>query len=241
MQRVATVAHLGRYPVKSMRGEAPAEAPVGWNGLLGDRRYAFVRADTTSPFPWMTGRQAAEYLLYEPCFAAAPTPDEPEPPLWVHAPTGARYEIVDPALRIELETRFGHPLFLLHTGRGAFDADHVSLFSLASLRELSKQAGLPLVRQRFRANLYLEPETGIPFAEEDWIGSMLRVGEGVRLAITRRNKRCAMTTIDPATAATAPAVLRTIVERHDGCAGLYASVLATGTIRVGDGVYLEHP
>lgn len=239
MEQVATVAHIGRYPVKSMRGEAPTEAAVGWNGLLGDRRYAFVRADTTSASPWMTGRQAAEYLLFTPRFGAAPTEEEPEPPLWVESPAGARYEIADPALRQHLEDRFGHPLFLLHTSRGAFDCEHVSLFSLATLRELSKEVGLPLERRRFRANLYLEPATGAPLAEEDWVGGTLRVGEGLRLALTRRNKRCVMTTIDPHSAATAPEILRAIVERHAGCAGIYGNVMAKGTIRVGDPVYLE--
>ncbi len=69
MQRVATVAHLGRYPVKSMRGEQIAEARVWWHGLEGDRRYAFVRAGNTSRFPWLTAREVPALLRYTPSFA----------------------------------------------------------------------------------------------------------------------------------------------------------------------------
>jgi uncharacterized protein YcbX len=236
MTLVATVAHLGRYPVKSMRGEDLAEAPVTWNGLLGDRRYAFVRADARSSFPWMTGRQAAEYLLFEPRFERTPSEDDPEPAIQVRTPEGATHSIDDPALRALLEERFGQPLFLLNSKLGTFDSAHLSLFGLPTLDQLSREVGLPLERQRFRANVYLATASGEPFAEDQWLGRVLAIGESVRVAVTKRNVRCAMTTIDPASAALTPAVLRTIAQRHETCAGVHATVVATGVVRVGDPV-----
>lgn len=57
-------------------------------------------------------------------------------------PTGKR-----DALREEMrQSSELDPRFLLHTSRGAFDCEHVSLFSLATFRELSKEVGLPLDR-----------------------------------------------------------------------------------------------
>ena len=45
------VLDLYRYPVKSMAGERLEEIRLGWHGLEGDRRYAFMRlaADQDCP------------------------------------------------------------------------------------------------------------------------------------------------------------------------------------------------
>jgi uncharacterized protein len=40
---VGRVAEVWRYPVKSMAGEWLAAADLSWQGLAGDRRWAFVR------------------------------------------------------------------------------------------------------------------------------------------------------------------------------------------------------
>ena len=44
-REVGRVVALWRYPVKSMAAERSTEADVGWHGLAGDRRWAFVRGD----------------------------------------------------------------------------------------------------------------------------------------------------------------------------------------------------
>jgi uncharacterized protein YcbX len=238
MDRVATVAAIGRYPVKSMRGEALDEAVVGWNGLLGDRRYAFVRTDTRSYFPWLTGRQTPDLIRYTPRFEREPAFDAPDQPVRVTTPDGERHAIDDPALRSRLEAEYGHPLYLLNQNRGCFDGAHISLFGLPTVRRLGEEVGRPLERERFRANFYLQPEQDAPFIEDEWVGRTLAIGDTVRLAVTQRDKRCVMTTLDPATAEATPAVLRTIVERHGQCAGVYASVIATGVVRLGDPVRL---
>ena len=54
---IGTVAALYRYPVKAMAGESLTEAELGWFGLPGDRRYAFVQSDHTGDFPWLTIRE----------------------------------------------------------------------------------------------------------------------------------------------------------------------------------------
>ena len=43
------------YPVKSMRGESLAEARLGFRGLVGERRFAFIQTANTAGFPWLMG------------------------------------------------------------------------------------------------------------------------------------------------------------------------------------------
>ncbi len=45
-----------------------------------------------------------------------------------------------------------------------------------------------------------------------------------------------MITLDPVTATPNPEILRRVAQAHDGMAGVYAAVLAEGTIRAGDSV-----
>ena len=57
MKAVGYVKEVNLYPVKSMQGVSVPEATLYWYGLNGDRKYAFVRTDTNSSFPWLTGRE----------------------------------------------------------------------------------------------------------------------------------------------------------------------------------------
>src|SRR3712207_5700159 len=68
MERLGTLETICRYPVKSMGGEEVEEAFVGYSGLMGDRVYAFVRTDRPKGFPWHTGREQEDLLLFHPHF-----------------------------------------------------------------------------------------------------------------------------------------------------------------------------
>jgi len=63
---VGVVRAIYRYPVKSMRGESLDESSVEWPGIPGDRSYAFVQSENHSTFPYLTGRELPELLLYTP-------------------------------------------------------------------------------------------------------------------------------------------------------------------------------
>ncbi|MGH9841635.1 MAG: MOSC N-terminal beta barrel domain-containing protein, partial [Blastocatellia bacterium] len=45
-ETVGSVAGLWRFPVKSMRGEQIEQAELTGRGLVGDRAYALIEADT---------------------------------------------------------------------------------------------------------------------------------------------------------------------------------------------------
>lgn len=233
---LGTVAEVYLYPVKSMAGYPVEEAHVGLDGILGDRQYSFVRADRAAidSFPWMTARQDSRMLMYKPQFAQIPTPSQPEPVLQVSTPEGRAVKIADPSLRDELMTKTGHSLFLLKSTRGIFDCQHISLFSLASVRALSAEADCPIDHRQFRANVYMEPASGLAFDEEEWVGCLLQIGGEVLTSVVQRDPRCMVTNLDPETGLQNPEVLRAIAQRHEGQAGLYLNVIRPGSIRPGD-------
>jgi hypothetical protein len=68
MERIGTVETICRYPVKSMAGEDVAQAFVGFAGLMGDRAFAFVRTPGPKGFPWHTGREQEDLVLFRPHF-----------------------------------------------------------------------------------------------------------------------------------------------------------------------------
>ncbi len=237
---VATVAQLYFYPVKSMAGIPLQEAHVGLDGILGDRQYAFVHTNqaATNSFPWMTARQSSRMLLYQPQLAQMPTPDDQEPAVHVRTPDGSVREVNDPALCKEIASLNGNPLFLLKSNRGNFDAQHLSFFSLSSVAALAEEAGAPIDPRLFRANIYMQPISGRPFDEENWAGHLLQIGEQAMAAVTKRDGRCMIVNLNPESAEQNPAILRTIVQRHDRKAGVYANIVRRGLIRVGDEIRL---
>jgi uncharacterized protein YcbX len=237
---IAVVAGLSVYPVKSMAGSAIQKAYVGLNGILGDRRYSFVRAEQASrnSFPWMTVRECTDMLLYKPEFAHPPSPDQQEPPVRVRTPEGGVLDVSDPVLCEQLGRKLGHAVFLLNSATGIFDAQHLSLFSLASLRGLVEEAGCAIDRRQFRANLYLEPVSGEAYEEETWTGCILQIGDEAIVGVTKRDTRCMMVNVDPDNAKQNSQVLKAVVRSHNGQAGLYGNVVRRGWIREGDPVRL---
>ena len=92
--------------------------------------------------------------------------------------------------------------------------------------------------RRFRANIYLNLESGDGFSEDGFVGRVLRLGSKVRVSILERDPRCKMITLDPDTAEMNPKVLRAVGRGHGGRAGVYGAVLVEGMVRRGDAVDL---
>jgi uncharacterized protein YcbX len=90
------------------------------------------------------------------------------------------------------------PAQIVTAARGMTDSafPSVSLLTLASLDALSEHMGTPLSADRFRGNLWL---TGAkPFAEFDWIGRDIQIGDAV-LTVKERITRCRATMTNPET------------------------------------------
>jgi hypothetical protein len=236
MQSVGVIRQLGRYPVKSMRGESLAATTLTLQGVLADRRYAFVQTASRRSFPWLTARELPELLCYRTCVEEA---GPPEVEVTVTAPDGEKFAIGSHELRQALEARSGRELFLLHDYRGSYDVAPVSLISRQTVARIAEESETEEDPWRFRPNLLVDLEGGEAFEELNWVGRTVRVGDAARIAITEVDQRCMMITLDPASAKPSPAVLRCVAQQHKQCAGVYATVLTPGEVRVGDTVSLE--
>ena len=234
---LGNVTQLYVYPVKSMRGVEVEEAHLGLNGIYGDRRYAFVRQDLLGHdgFPWMTGRQKPRMITYRPRFERPATAGDPIPPITVTTPDGEEFAVSDPRLRQRLEAEYQGALVLLKSNRGNYDSQHLSLFSLATLKSLAQETGSAIDMRQFRANMYMDVTGAQPFAEESWLGQIVGIGSAV-VSITKKDTRCMMINLDPDSAEQHPQVLRTVVRNHDEQAGIYANVIVPGIVHSGDAI-----
>jgi uncharacterized protein YcbX len=261
MNVVGQVDSLWRYPVKSMRGEELTEAFIGYSGVYGDRLYAFASSTAAKGFPYLTGRELEQMLLYRPRFrnpdkAARPPnfseAESMEPGLTplsgspadlivdIETPSGEVLAVDDPALIRRLAERTGDvtTLTLLRSDRAMTDCRPVSLFALQTVRQLGEEIGSAIDKRRFRANIYADFGSAAGFSEDTFIGRRLGIGARTVIAIVERDPRCKMITLNPDTAEANPEVLRKVSHAHEGKAGIYGAVLVEGMVRPGDKIEL---
>lgn len=156
------------------------------------------------------------------------------------------------------ETDDGEPLYAFPPGVGAPD----TLLDLAALHVLATSTLESLAREypdgdwderRFRPNIVFadtadgrasERASG-SFAEDEWMGADLRIGDSVRIHIVAPTLRCPMPSVAQEGLAGDIDILRTLnrVARRDlpplgnfPCLGAYAEVVTPGVVRVGDPV-----
>jgi len=229
-QEIGRVVGLFRYPVKSMGAEALDSIDVGWNGLAGDRRWAFVRDGLVrSGFPWLTIRELPEMWHYQPRLVE---PDQPElSATVVRTPTGEEIDVVEPALAV----RLGEGVRVIKQGRGIFDTMPLSVITTQTISALSSMIGSELDARRFRPNILVEATGNEAFPEDQWVGEVLSMG-GMKMRVDKRDKRCVMVNVDPDTAQRDPEILRAIARERQACLGVYGSTVRPGRITVGDSV-----
>jgi uncharacterized protein len=227
------VSALWRYPVKSMAGEALARVGISWSGLEGDRRWAFVRPDSGgSGFPWHTIREFPRMSNYVALLSEPARPDRSR--VLVRTPDGCRYDGTDPRLAAEL----GTGLRVMRLDRGAFDAMPVSVISDSTVSALCTLARVPGNELRFRPNIVVTLDSGVPFEEDDWVGSAVRIGAAV-VRMDRRDSRCIIVNVDPASGLPGSRLLQVIGTTRRACAGVYGTTVLPGLVRVGDPVVVE--
>ena len=261
MTVVGKVESLWRYPVKSMRGEELQQSYLGFSGVYGDRLYAFHDKSAPEGFPFLTGREQEQMLLYQPSFrhpnhAASPPnlaeAEANEPGLTpvyaetadlavdIQMPSGEVLLIDDPALITRLSEGLDgtHTLSLLRSHRSFTDCRPVSVFSIQTVKRIGEEVDMALDKRRFRANVYADLTPMAGFAENAFVGRKLQIGTKAVIAVTDRDPRCKMITLDPNTSEASPEVLRSVRDAHDGKAGLYGAVLIEGIVRPGDEIRL---
>ena len=226
------MADLWRYPVKSLAGERLRRAFLGPFGLLGDRRHAVVDVEGGEA---LTARRACGLLG----FRARYVEGEAAESLVVSTPDGMALGPDDPELDAALGRAVGRAVTLVRHTASVHDAAPVHLVTLSSLAALGEWLGAELDSRRFRPNLVVELDDPEEFAEAQWPGRSLMIGDGAVLDVIAPTERCAVTTFDPDTLEREPAVLAALARERENFFGVYASVAAPGWIAVGDAIRLS--
>lgn len=237
---IGRIQAIYRYPVKSMAGESLEQTQLGWHGLEGDRRFAFRRMAEKGDFPWLTASRLPELVLYRPIRQDESQNDAL--PTHVVTPEGKVLGIKSDELRDEITRRFGSDVELMQLKQGIFDEAAISLLSLATCQKITHEAGQPPDIRRFRPNIVIETQNSEAFTEDQWVGKTIILGDAIdspAVQVTLRDERCAMVNLNPDTAKPDPAVLKTVVQLNQNCAGVYGTVIRVGTLKVGQPVYLR--
>lgn len=260
---LGAVVALWRYPVKSMMGEELNATQVIEQGLVGDRAYALIDAETGKTISAKSPRRWGKMF---DCRAALNSPSQVK----ITLPDGTI--VFSDAADVEhvLSSAFGRQVKLETTAPTApsiemytpdieglpdqdqitdaairpstfFDAATVHLLTTATMNQF--QSLTPTSRfetRRFRPNLVVQPTNGATgFVENDWVGKTLAIGDEVRLKIDSSCPRCVMTTMAQGELPNDLEILRTAVKHNGGNIGVYASVVQGGTIRRGDTIKVE--
>lgn len=240
---VGRIAELWRYPVQSMQGERLESLEVAGYGVVGYRAYGILDPDDGMVVSSAQGRRkwrgivtlAARYL-------DGPSKNGTAAPIEILLPDGTSVRGDRPDADALLSDALGAPVHLADKAaehkRSEYSHSPLHLLTTASLRQFAEHHPegrfLPA---RFRPNLVVDMGDTQGFVEQGWIGRRFRIGETVEIAITEDCKRCVMTTLPQGDLPMDPAILHTTSMYNQTRAGVYASVLQPGELRVGDPVH----
>jgi uncharacterized protein YcbX len=248
----AKIAAIHRYPVKGLSPEPldRAELSVG-KALPCDRHYAIENGPSgfDPASPTYLPKQRFLMLMRNARLAELRTQfDEATHTLAVRyeGREAARGNLRTPEGRQAIERFMAEfagpdlrgPPKVLHAPAHSFSdvaRKVISIINLASVAEIENAAGAAVHPLRFRGNLHV---TGWPaWHEFDLLGRELAIGRSARLKVVQRIVRCAATEVDPDTGIRDLPIPRLLMKTfgHADC-GVYAEVVAPGTIAPGEGV-----
>jgi uncharacterized protein YcbX len=209
------VAELWRYPVKSMAGERLERAVIGACGVAGDRvvqvRDGRGRVITSRSRPALLGHKGTLGADGEPLVDGRP------------------WRLADVRRDVRAAVRDESAELYRWDGLERFDVLPLLVATDGAIEAFGYD------RRRLRPNIVVGGVRAL--SERQWEGRTMRLGT-VIIAIQNLRQRCIMTTFDPDTLAQDVEVLKSIHRKFDGSLALNCSVIAGGTIAVGDPVAL---
>jgi uncharacterized protein YcbX len=249
---MARLATIYRYPVKGLSAAPLDRARLTPGGTLpGDRAWAIAHGstefDAAAPKP-MSKRKFLQLMESERLATLASRLEADDITLTIERdgrqvargrldqPVGRK--LIEQFLDAYMEADIRGAVRIV-SAPGHHFADHprpmVSLINRASVADLERVAGAPVDPMRFRGNLYLEDLPA--WAEFDWLGREVAVGQEVRIQVVERIERCAAINVAPTTGARDMNLPRQL-QRGFGHVdmGVYAVVTRGGTIAAGDAV-----
>ncbi len=235
---VAVVARLLRYPLKSAAGENFDAGRLGWHGLNGDRRFAFLRTADRTGFPWLTAREVPELVTWQASHVDPGNPDRSE--VSIQVPGEVPVSVRDESLITRLTAVINEPVQLVQLWSGTFDADDIAIIGIPSVEAACAAASVSVDARRFRSNVEIRPLDPEPFCEDRWVDGRFIFGDrpdSARVRICRRDKRCLVVNIEPSTGVMMPGMFEWIVANRKNNVGLYGKTEGPGSIAVGDTLY----
>ena len=252
----ADITGLYRYPVKGLTPEPLQRVALATGQTVpGDRRYAIENGPSGFDPATPAWRPKTQYLMLmrdERLAALRSHFEEATNLLTIHkdGEMVAQGDLETAQGRAAIESYFarsfqselnGPPKLLTGGGHSFSDVARkvISIINLQSVAAIENMVGTTVNPLRFRANLYLR---GWPaWHEASLLDGTLAIGE-VRLKVVKRITRCAATKVDPSTGVRDLDIPATLMQQlgHNEC-GIYAEVIAPGTIRVGDAIEAEEP
>lgn len=238
---IGNIKEIVRHPVKSFYGESVQKTRIMEYGLYGDRSHAFL--DETRLGKFLTITQFPEMVLYKSRFVGKELVEE-YPEVEIMTPEGKTFNWGNEKLTNEIEHKTQRKISLVtyapsNIPLGAIEEEHIQLVTDASIDKLREIWGKTEIDyRRFRPNLLISLKEKIPFIEEQWFGKRVRIGNNVEIELKTHCERCMIITVDPENAERDATLLKTVVKERNNYFGVYASVIKTGEIHVGDEVFL---
>ena len=261
---LGSLASLHRYPVKSMMGEDLNAAYITPGGLFGDRSFALCDTETGKVVSAKNPRKWPNLFSYRAAYTSPPATGSVLPAVRVMLPDGDFAVSSSSEFAPTLSAKLGRAVTLLAAppqdpqleeywpdmeelaNRDVVTDEAMpqgTFFDLAVLHVLTTST-LDRLREvnphsrfeprRFRPNLIIDTGDQKGFVENDWIGKVIAIGPEVRIEVSGPCPRCVMTTLAQADLPKDPGILKAAAQHNKAQVGVYATVVQTGVIRVGD-------
>lgn len=249
-------------------GEELNSAFIASMGLFGDRSFALCDTETGKVVSAKNPKKWPNLFSYRAAYTSPPSAGSALPAVRVTLPDGAMSESTNAEFAPKISANLGRAVKLIAAPPPEAQLEEYwpdmaelpnrdvvtdeampkgTFFDLATLHILTTSTldtlrGLnPASRfepRRFRPNLIVDTGGQEGFVENDWIGKTLAIGPEVRIQVTGPCPRCVMTTLAQGDLPKDPMILKTAARYNDVHVGVYASVVQTGAIRIGDTIGL---
>ncbi len=278
-QQIGSIQSIWQYAVKSMNGMKLDQANVTTGGILGDRAYALLDQSNhkvaSAKFPKKWGK----LLELSAAFIKQPIQGNQLPAVRITSSNGLDVLSTDKNVDELLSNYVGRSVKLTSSRPNSVSLERldpleedetildigdfmlknkfsdyadIHLLTTSSLQQLSSLSpDVQYDERRFRPNFVIETASDITgFAENDWVGKTVVIGDSVRLKITDPTPRCSIPTLSNGTFLKDPKVLKTIVDHNMlevpllenkvlPCAGVYGFLVQSGNVSINNPVWLE--
>ena len=226
------VTELHRWPVKSMAGQPVDALRIDERGAAGDRAHALFDEHKGSSRR-LTARQVPRMLLWQAAYDGEIGPDEVPTPV-LTALDGRTFGWEDGELPKALEEDLGRPVALKRDLGLMQDLGQSLLVTTqATLDAVTAELGTPLDLRRFRTNVHVVFDDVPAYAEEQWEGRELAIGDAT-FRLLHPCERCVIPTRDPDTTEKWGELLRWLTRERRGLFGINARPLGAARIALGD-------